>query len=97
METQTNKALGQLRVDLVRLIPEEILDVLIWDLMGQFGNLREKEYSLEEVLTLGMQGKKEVTAVIEKMRHTEEDGHAIMSQRWHNEAKNACITVNLIR
>ena len=43
METKKNKALEELRVDLVRLFPEEILDVLVWDLMGHFAKLREKE------------------------------------------------------
>ena len=43
METKTNKALGELRVDLVQLLPEEILDVLIRELMGEFSKLREKD------------------------------------------------------
>ena len=67
METKTNKALEELRVDLVRLLPEESLDVLVRDLMGQFAKLREKEESLGEVLTLRMHDKKEVTAVTEKI------------------------------
>ena len=54
METQTNKALEELRFDLVHLITEENLDVLVWDLMGKFEKLREKEESLGEVLTLRM-------------------------------------------
>ena len=42
METKTNKALEELRVDLVRLLPEENLDVIVWELMGFFSKLREK-------------------------------------------------------
>ena len=41
--------------------------MLVQDIMGQFSKLREKEKSLGEVLTLRMQNKKEVTAVIEKI------------------------------
>ena len=67
METNINKALEDLRVDLVRFLPEEILDMLIPDLMGQFSELREKEERLVEVLTLGVQDKKEVTAAIENI------------------------------
>ena len=44
------------------------MDVLVWDLMGQFTKLREKEESLGEVRTLRMQDKKEATAAIEKIR-----------------------------
>ena len=40
METNMNKALKELRVDLVRFLPEESLDVLLQDLMGQFAKLR---------------------------------------------------------
>ena len=36
METKTNKALEELRVDLVLLLPEEILDVLVQELMFFF-------------------------------------------------------------
>ena len=68
METYTNKTLEELRVDLVWFLPEEILDVLVRDLMGQFTKLREKEESLGEVLTLRMQDKKEVIAAIKKIR-----------------------------
>ena len=39
METKTNKALDDLRVDLVRFLCEESLDVLIRDLMGHFSKL----------------------------------------------------------
>ena len=40
METNINKALEDLRVDLVRFLCEESLDVLIRDLMGHFSKLR---------------------------------------------------------
>ena len=40
METKTNKALEELRDDLVRFLPEEILDVLVRDIMGDFSKLR---------------------------------------------------------
>ena len=46
MDTKTNKALEEMRVDLVWFLPEENVDVLIWDLMGKFYKLREKEESL---------------------------------------------------
>ena len=46
METKTNKDLEELRVDIVRFLPEESLDVLVQYLMGQFEKLREKEKSL---------------------------------------------------
>ena len=46
METKMNKALEELRVDLVRFFPKEISDVLVQELMGQFAKLREKEESL---------------------------------------------------
>ena len=46
MDTKTNKALEEMRVDLVWFLPEENVDVLVWDLMGQFSKLREKEESL---------------------------------------------------
>ena len=46
MDTKTNKALEEMRVDLVWFLPEENVDVLVWDLMGQFSKLREKEGSL---------------------------------------------------
>ena len=39
-ETKTNKDLEDLRVDLVRFLCEESLDVLIRDLMGHFSKLR---------------------------------------------------------
>ena len=39
METKTNKALEDLRVDLVRFLCEVNLDVLIQDLMGDFPKL----------------------------------------------------------
>ena len=63
-----NKTLEELRVDLVRFLPEEILDVLIRDIMGMLDKLREKEESLGEVLTLRMQDKKEGTAAIGKIQ-----------------------------
>ena len=62
-------------------------------LMGQFSKLREKEESLVEVLTLRMQDKKEVTAAIEKIRDIQKRTDM---QGWHNEAKDSCITFNLI-
>ena len=67
METNRNKALDELRVDLVWLLPEKSLYVLIWDLMGHFSKLMDKEESLGEVLTLKMHDKKEVTAAIKKI------------------------------
>ena len=67
METKTKKALEEPRVYLVWLLPEEILDVFVQDLMGQFAKLRKKEESFWEVLTLRMQDKKEVTAAIKKI------------------------------
>ena len=71
MEIKTNKALEELRVDHVRFLPEESSDVLVRELMGQFAKLREKGGSLEEVLTLRMQDKEEVTAAIEKIQDTQ--------------------------
>ena len=68
METKTNKALEEPRVDLVQFLPEKILHVLVRDLMGHFSKLREKGDILGEVLTLRIQDKKGVTAVIEKIR-----------------------------
>ena len=62
-----NKALEDLRVDLVQFLPEEILDVLVWELMGKFDKLREKEEILGEVLKLRIQDKKEVTAATKKI------------------------------
>ena len=55
MKTKTNKALEELTVDIVWFLPEESLDVLVQDLMGQFAKLSEKEDILGEVLTLRMQ------------------------------------------
>ena len=43
MQSKTNKALEEMRVDIVRFLPEESSDVLVWDLMGKFDKLREKE------------------------------------------------------
>ena len=54
METKTNKALEELSINLVRLLTEEILDVIIQDLMGNFDKLREREECLGEFLTLRM-------------------------------------------
>ena len=68
METQTNKTLEELKVDIVRLLPEESLDVLVQDLTGKFSKLREKEEILGEVLTQRIQDKKEVTAAIDKIQ-----------------------------
>ena len=68
METKTNKALEELRVDIIWFLPEEILDVIVRHLIDQFAKLGEKEDSLGEVLTLRMQDKKEVPAAIEKIR-----------------------------
>ena len=70
------------------------MDVLVWELTGQFAKLREKEESLGEVLTLRMQDKKEVTAVIENIQDIQKRTDL---QGWHNKAKNSCLTVNLIR
>ena len=42
METKANKALGELGVDLVQFLTEEISDVLVRDLMEKFDKLREK-------------------------------------------------------
>ena len=68
MDTNMNKVMEDLRADLVRFLPEEILDVIVRDFVGMFAKLREKDDSLGEVLTLRMQDKKEVPAVIEKIR-----------------------------
>ena len=84
METKRNKALEELRVDLVQFLPEESSDVIVRDIMGKFFKLREKEKSLGEVLKLRMQYKKEVTAAIEKIRYTQKSTDM---QRWHNKAK----------
>ena len=93
MDTETNKALEDLRIDLLRFLPEENLDVLVWELTGKFDKLREKEESQGEVLTLWMQYKKEVTAEIEKILDIQKRTNM---QGWHNEDKNLCITVNRI-
>ena len=66
-KTKMNKSLEELRVALVWFVTEEISDVIIQDLMVKFSKIREKEERLGEVLTLRMQDKKEVTAVIEKI------------------------------
>ena len=58
IETKTNKALDELRVDLVRFLPEESLDALVRELMGQFDKLNQKKEILGEVLTLRIQDKK---------------------------------------
>ena len=68
MDTNMNKVMEDLRADLVRFLPEEILDVIVRDFVGMFAKLREKDDSLGEVLTLRMQDKKEVAAAIEKIR-----------------------------
>ena len=67
MDTNMNKVMEDLRADLVRFLPEEILDVIVRDFVGMFAKLREKDDSLGEVLTLRMQDKKEVAAAIEKI------------------------------
>ena len=67
METNTNKDMEDLKVELVRLLPEESLDVLVRDLVGMFAKLGKKEERLGEFLTLRMQDKKEVPAAIEKI------------------------------
>ena len=41
LETKTNKALEDLKVDLVLFLPEEISDVIVRDLMGQFAKIRD--------------------------------------------------------
>ena len=74
METKTKKALEDLRVDILQFLPEENLDVFVWDLMGQFAKLREKDDSLGEVLILRMQDKKEVTAANEIQKRTDMQG-----------------------
>ena len=58
MDTKTNNALEDLRVDLVRFLPEESLDALVRELMGQFDKLNQKKEILGEVLTLRIQDKK---------------------------------------
>ena len=96
METKTNKALEELRVDLVRLLPEEILDVLVQELMFFFKTKGEGEESSRspDVEDAGQEGN--YSSGQENMRHAEEDRHARMSQGWHNEAKHLYITVNLM-
>ena len=93
METKMNKALEELRVDLVRFLPEESLDMLVQDLMGQFTKIKEKDHTLGEVLTLRIQDKKKIAAAIEKIRDIQK---RINMQGLHNKAKNSCITVNII-
>ena len=56
--------------------------MLIWDLMGEFAKLRDKEESLGEVLTLRMQDKKEVTEAIEKIRDIQ---NRTDMQGWHKD------------
>ena len=46
MDTKTNKALNELRVDLVWFLPEESPDELVRDLTGKFAKLRDKEERL---------------------------------------------------
>ena len=41
METKTNKALEELRVDLVQFLPEENSEVLVWEIMWKFYKLRD--------------------------------------------------------
>ena len=88
METNTNKALEDLMVDLVRFLTEESLDVFVWDIMGDFSKLMEKEDSLGEVLTLRIQDKKEVKAATKKIRDIQK---RTGMQGWHNEAIHSCI------
>ena len=49
--------------------------MLVWELMGKFDKLREKEESIGEALTLRMQDKKEVIAAIEKIRDIQKRTH----------------------
>ena len=49
--------------------------MLVRELMGKFDKLREKEEILVEVLILRMQDKKEVIAVIEKIRDIQKRTH----------------------
>ena len=67
METKMNKTLEDMRVDIVRFLPEESSDVLVWDIMEHFVKLREKGESLGEVLKLIMQDKKGVISAKEKI------------------------------
>ena len=46
MDTKTNKALEEMRVDLVWFLPEESPDELVRDLTGKFAKLRDKEERL---------------------------------------------------
>ena len=62
-----NKTLEDMRVDIVRFLPEESSDVLVWDIMEHFVKLREKGESLGEVLKLIMEDKKGVTSAKEKI------------------------------
>ena len=88
METKMNKSLEELRVDLVRCLHDEILDVLVRDLMGQFAKLKEKWESLGEVMTLRMQDKKEVTAAIKKIRDIQKRTDM---QGWHKDGRTKLI------
>ena len=45
METKMNKALEDLRVDIVRFLTGKFLDVIVQDPMGKFAKLREKKES----------------------------------------------------
>ena len=67
--------------------------MFVWDFMGQFDKLREKEESLEEVLILRMQDKKEVKAVIKNIRDIQK---RTKMQGFHIKAKNSCVKYNLI-
>ena len=57
--------------------------MLVRDIMGKFSKLRDKGESLGEVLTLCIQDKKEVIAVIKKIRDIQKRTDM---QGWHNKA-----------
>ena len=82
METYKNKALEELRVDLVWFLPKEISGVLIQDLIEQFSKIRDKEESLGEVLKLRMQDKKEVIAATKKIQNIQKRTDM---QGWHKD------------
>ena len=71
--------------------------MLVQDLMEKFAKLSEKEESKRspDIENAGHEGSYSIDR--EDMRHPDEDGHVRMAQGWHNEAKNSCITDNLIR
>ena len=93
MGTKTNKALEELRVDLVRFLTEETSDMLVRDITRQFAKLSDKEQSLGEVLTLRMQDKKEVTAAIEKIRDIQKRTDM---QGWHKDGTTKLKTLKFM-